>query len=373
LESDRMQEDEKLHDESEGAIPGGNAFLAAAYEEAKARFELFMDEVPDACILLDGDFNYVYFNRAAEAYSGLRLEGVIGKRLFPAGTDEGKLERYRNVIKTGEAIALEDAVLGGSFGDRRFRGKAFKAGEGLGVVWTDVTETRRTRDELAEARSELSGLATHLIQAREEERKNVAREIHDELGQALTAIDMELRWIARRHGSAPSELGDRIVGLLERSSEAVKTVQRIASELRPDILDRLGLAAALEWLAEEQSRHHAIVTNTEISIDEALIGEKTATALFRITQEALTNVARHAKAARVDVSLRSNRGAIELKVHDDGIGIGEAQVSGPESFGLRGMYERVHELAGSISILGQRGLGTRIVVSIPAPPGGRLP
>jgi signal transduction histidine kinase len=350
-----------------------NARLAAALAEVQARFALFMDEVPEACVLLDGDFNYLFFNKAAEAFSGMKSESLKGKRIFLAGTNEFKLEPYRNVMRTGKSMTLEDTVLGGSLGDRRFRGRAFKAPEGLGVIWTDVTETRKTRDELVEARSELNDLATHLIQAREDERKSVAREIHDELGQALTAIDMELRWMARRPGHAPPEISERIARLLERSSEAIKTVQRIASELRPGILDHLGLAAAVEWLAEEQFKRHAIITTTDISIDEELVGEKTATALFRITQEALTNVARHANASRVGISLRAEEGAIELEVHDDGIGIGEEQVSGPESFGLRGMYERVHELAGSISIVGQSGLGTRLIVSIPASPEGKFP
>jgi signal transduction histidine kinase len=350
-----------------------NAILAAASEEAKALFKLFMDEVPDACVLLDDDFRYLYFNRAAEAFSGIKLESVKGKKIFPTGTDERKLERYRDVMRTGKALTLEDAILGGIFGKRRFRAKAFKAPGGLGLVWTDVTETKRTRDELVEALSELNGLATHLIQAREDERKRVAREIHDELGQTLTAIDMELRWIARGRGRDPSEISDRIAGLVELSSGAIETVQRIASELRPGILDNLGLSAAVEWLAEEQYRRHAIKTVADISIDEGKIGEKTATALFRITQEALTNVARHAKATRVHVSLRANESVIELEVNDDGVGISGEQASNPESFGIRGMYERVHELAGSISILGQGGLGTRLSVSVPIPPGCKFP
>jgi PAS domain S-box-containing protein len=365
--------DEKYHVLELDRLRRENALLTAALEEEKARFAAFMDELPDACVLLDDDFRYVYFNRAAETFSGMRLESVKGKRIYPAATDEHNLEQYRNIMRTGKTLTVEDAVLGGSFGDRRFRGKAFKVAERLGVVWTDVTETRRTREELVEARFKLDGLATHLIQAREEERKSVAREIHDELGQALTAIDMELRWIARRRELGQSGMGERIAELIQRSSEAIKAVQRIASELRPGVLDHLGLAAALEWLAEEQFRRHRIATTTDISIGEELIGDKTATALFRITQEALTNVTRHARAANVSIALRAGASAIELEVHDDGVGINEEQVSSPESFGLRGMHERVHALGGNISILGQSGLGTRLSVSIPVPPGSRSP
>jgi signal transduction histidine kinase len=350
-----------------------NRRLSAALGRSEARFRLFMDAVPDACVLLDGDFRYRYFNRAAEAFSGLSLERAMGARLLPCADGGDCLDRYRDVVRTGSSMTLEDVPVGGRFGGRRFRVHAFKVEEGLGVIWTDVTENRHFRQELVEVQSEMNSLAKHLIQTREEERKRIAREIHDVLGQALTAIDMELRWMTRMHEEAPDAVRDHIDGLLELSADALKTVQRIASELRPGILDHLGLAAALQWLADEQSKRHMIEAAIDVSIDESFIGERTATALFRITQEALTNIARHAGASRIEISFKEGPGMIELDVRDDGIGISEAQASGPESFGLMGMRERVRELGGSFAILGEGGAGTRVSVRVPIPTGGKLP
>jgi signal transduction histidine kinase len=197
--------------------------------------------------------------------------------------------------------------------------------------------------------------------------------MHDELGQILTGLDLELRWMLRKHSAVPQAVRERMNGVLELSELAIKTVQRISSELRPGILDHLGLKAAIEWLSDDFSKRLMLIVAAKVEARESLMGERTSLALFRITQEALTNVARHARASSAEVSIRENGGVIELEVRDDGVGITEAQASGPGAFGLMGIRERAHELGGETSIRGEAGKGTCLSVVIPLPPQGELP
>jgi PAS domain S-box-containing protein len=334
----------------------------------QTRFRLFFEASSSACLILDKDLNYIYFNSAARKFAGIPLDEIKGKNIaevIPGFELTPRYLLYREVLATGRPLFEEDHFPGGIFGDRHFRTRIFKIGEELGMIWTDITKRCRAESELMKANAELSSLATHILQVREDERKRVAREIHDELGQSLTAIEMELRWMARKNAEADPELRDRIAGLLERSAEAVRTVQRISSELRPGVLDHLGLAAAIEWLSMDFMTRSALKITTDIEVPKCRIGEKTSTVLFRITQEAMTNVVRHARASRVDISLREAEDAIELVVADDGVGITEDQVRGPSSFGIQGMRERAHEFRGSVSIAGKEGGGTVLAVRLP--------
>jgi PAS domain S-box-containing protein len=359
-----------------GRLRAKNAALAAALHTSESRFSLFIDKLPDACMLLDSDFRFVYFNRAAAKASGIALEDGIGKPIRlaePGGDPGGRLELYRRVLQSGEPMITETVVPCGEQGLRRFRVHVFGAAEGLGLIWTDITESKRKEDSLSATQAELSALALHLIDVREEERKSFAREMHDELGQALTAIEMELRMMAREPGPASEETKERIGRLLSMANRSIRAVQRMSSELRPAVLDSLGLSAAIEWLAEDFSSRGAPIARADVDIREDSLGPKASTALFRITQEALTNIARHARASKADISLRVAGPAIELSISDDGVGISEAQASSPTSFGIQGITERARGLGGSVSISGRRGEGTSLIVTIPLPEQGRLP
>jgi PAS domain S-box-containing protein len=338
------------------------------YGMFQARFRLFLEASSSACLILDKDLNYIYFNGPAREFTGIPLEEIKGMNIaevIPGFEFTPRYSLYREVLATGRPHFEEDHSPGGIFGDRHFRTRIFKMGEELGMIWTDITKRCRAESELMKANAELNSLATHILQVREDERKCVAREIHDELGQSLTAIEMELHWMARKNADADPELRDRIAGLLERSAEAVKTVQRISSELRPGVLDHLGLAAAIEWLSMDFTTRSALKITADIAVPKSRIGEKASTVLFRITQEAMTNVVRHARASRVDISLREAGDAIELVVADDGVGITEDQTRGPNSFGIQGMRERAHEFGGNVSIAGKEGGGTVLAVRLP--------
>jgi signal transduction histidine kinase len=232
-------------------------------------------------------------------------------------------------------------------------------------VMFNITERKQAEEELKQSRQQLRDLASHLQSVREEERTHIAREIHDDLGQALTALKLDTHWLASR-------LTDDQVLLLEKTKSmsslidiTVKSVQRISSELRPGLLDDLGLSAAIEWQADEFENRTSIKCNIATDPEEIVLDRDRSTAIYRIFQEALTNVARHANATVVDISLKQKSDAIELKVTDDGKGITEEQISDPSSFGLIGIHERVYSMGGTLEISGVSDRGTRVIVSVP--------
>jgi two-component system, NarL family, sensor histidine kinase UhpB len=219
----------------------------------------------------------------------------------------------------------------------------------------------------------LRALASYQLQIREDEDKRIAREMHDELGQALCFIDMGLRLLARNDDDGLALRRERIQELIDQSTLAIKALQRISSELRPAVLDHLGLSAAIDWLARETARKGALEVRAEVQIDETKMGKKAATALFRIAQEAMTNVMRHSKASRARLLLREEGKAIELLIEDDGVGVTEAQTRGPAAFGILGMRERAREFGGDLSVEGRPGKGTRVCASLPLRDDGKLP
>jgi PAS domain S-box-containing protein len=222
---------------------------------------------------------------------------------------------------------------------------------------------------LKESQEALRGLALHLESIREEERKHVARELHDDLGQALTALKMDHACLARDlleyTGPSLVPFAERIGALSTIIDQAVATVQNLALELRPEVIDTLGLLETVEWYSEEFQRRSGIECTIRIPTKRFVVDEKIAIALFRILQESLTNIARHSGARRVDVTVSKNNGEIVLIIQDNGRGISEEEKKSPRSLGLIGMRERVLSFGGTIDFEGTPGEGTRTVVRIP--------
>ncbi len=244
------------------------------------------------------------------------------------------------------------------------------------AIRADITERKRAEQTLAASREQLRALLARLQRAQEEERTRVAREIHDELGQLLTGLKMDVRWLERKL-SAPGlppvihPLLDRSVAASELADTAIATVQKIAAELRPGALDHLGLAAALSQKArrfEERSGIHCTMAVAEAG---GPLPPQVATELFYICQEALTNVTRHARAKNVEIHLRTNDQTILLEVRDDGVGLAKTSVTALHSLGLLGMKERVMHCHGTIDFQNGKTGGAQITVRIPrahAPP-----
>jgi PAS domain S-box-containing protein len=231
----------------------------------------------------------------------------------------------------------------------------------------------RTAVALATSEQQLRHLAARAEKASEAERSRIAREVHDVLGQELTGLKMDVAWVSRRlaQSQAAEVVSARLQSMLGRIDSMIGTVRRIATELRPGALDDLGLPEAMEGHARDFSERSGIAVELE-PFDRELDVEKTrATALFRIFQELLTNVARHARATRVRVALGVERGVIVLEMSDDGVGISEAHATSAASLGLLGIRERALAFGGTFDVAGVAGEGTRVEVRIPAVSAGR--
>ena len=224
---------------------------------------------------------------------------------------------------------------------------------------------RNTQRRLNRSREQLRSLAARLQSIREEERSRIALEVHDVLGQALTGVKMDAAWILARLPDHQGKLAARAKSMCALIDSTVQMVRRIAADLRPGILDNLGLVAAVEWQASEFQSRTGISCRVSSNLRDATLASESATAVFRIFQETLTNVARHAQATSVSVDLGEQAGRIILQVADNGRGIDLVEVTQSKSVGLLGMRERAAILGGDLVISGAPGQGTTVVLSVP--------
>jgi len=242
----------------------------------------------------------------------------------------------------------------------------------------DIAERKRAEEGLRASEEKLRALAARLQAAREEERISLAREIHDVLAQELARLKIDLVWLHGRltkpgKAAAPEAMGARVSAMSQMADEAIQSVQRIATGLRPAVLDSLGLCAAVEWQARDFRAHTRIPCHATVPEEEQPVDRDLATAMFRILQESLTNVQRHAQATRVDILLREEAGQLVLRVQDNGCGIGSETLSSPLSIGLTGMRERALLMGGQFEIRSQPGSGTTIEVRLPLSKNENLP
>ena len=236
-----------------------------------------------------------------------------------------------------------------------------------GTIYS-ITERKKAEFDLKRSQEQLRNLAIHLETAREEEKKRIALEIHDELGHALTALKLDLAWLLKKKFLRRDALLEKIQQMYELIEVTIRKVRLISTELRPSVLDHFGLVAAIEWQAKEFQKRTGCRTRLTITPQEISVDEYHTITLFRIFQEILTNVARHANASRVDVSLELKENSLYLKVSDNGKGIKQDQITDVKSFGIIGMNERTNALGGSLNISGISGIGTTITVRLPINP-----
>ena len=234
----------------------------------------------------------------------------------------------------------------------------------------DITERKRAEEAQRATSERLRALSVSLRSAREEEGTRIARELHDELGSALTSLKWELESIGKLGSEASkqrdfSTLQEKITGMRELIDATITTVQRLSSELRPHILDNLGLVAALEWQAQQFTARTRITCQFDSFADDTEVSQEQATAIFRIFQAALTNILRHAQATSVTIMIEEEAKEFILEVRDNGRGITEAESSGAQSLGLMGMRERAQLVGGRITITGVAGKGTVLTVRVP--------
>jgi len=331
-----------------------------------------LDALPFYVMLVDEHHHILRANRAVQAQLGLKPEDIIGK--YCPEVVHGLSEPWyacplEEAVRKGQAVERE--ALDQKSG-RWIRSGIYPTGklapDGGRILFhmvSDITDRKEAEEQLQASREQLRSLSAHLESVREEERKNMAREIHDELGQILTALKIDLSSLA----GEPSEQQKAPLGKVRSMGElidmAIETVRRISTELRPTMLDDLGIAAALEWQAEDFSKRTKINCEFISKPKDIVLDPDQSTALFRIFQEALTNVARHSDASKVKAVLTKETDRIVLTIKDNGKGIEKEQIADPKAFGVIGMKERAHFLGGEVRFDSAPGKGVSITVSIP--------
>ncbi len=218
---------------------------------------------------------------------------------------------------------------------------------------------------LKKTNEELRNLTEYMESVREQERTNIAREIHDCLGQSLTALRMDLSWCMKKYGPGQEEFMEKAHGMMEIIDDTIRSVRSLCAELRPGVLDDLGLKAALEWQANEISARTHLEFNMKLGCQDVIFPDKIAINFFRVFQELITNILRHARATEVQVFLYVEDEILTMKVHDNGVGISEEKTNDSFSFGIMGMRERARFCGGELSISGVSGQGTIAILRAP--------
>ena len=341
-----------------------------ALRESEERYRELFENSRDAIYVHDLGGRYVSVNRAAELLSGFDRQEILGKH-YSNFISPGNLKNAREnfcrkldapvetsyeaevVCKNGHRIPVEISSR-----------MIYRDGDPIGVqgIARDITERKR-------AQQALQNYSRRLMEVQEAERQNLSRELHDEIGQALTAIRINLEWIRRFNIAAPEAL-PRVDESIDAVDDAVKRVRELALELRPSLLDDLGLASALRWYVDRFAVRTGINARVVGDIPRTdHIPHEIETAAFRIVQEALTNVARHSFATRVSVDISQSNRELHLEVYDNGIGFDSDAVlnghSAAAALGLRGMQERALAVNGDINIVSQPRAGTHILLGVP--------
>ena len=385
--------------------------------EVEQQFRLFVQAVKEyAMFQLDPHGHVVSWNSGAERLKGYQAEEIVGKhfsafylpedikggkptRLLERAAESGQAEAegwrvrkdkslfWANVVVT--ALRGEDGTLRGfakitrDMTERHAKEQLLaKTKEELQLrveqrtavlrrvnyeLRTEIAERHRVEEQLRATVDQLRALAARLQSVREEERASMAREIHDELGQACTAVKMDLVLIGRKTTKGQVQLRTKIESTVGLVDGMIATLRRIASELRPRTLDDLGLIAALEWQAHEFESRTRIDCELTLPQEHIVLDDERSTAVFRIFQESLTNVVRHANASRVEARLEKIGGHLVFQIQDNGSGFDSEELKGRKSLGITGMRERALLLNGELKIEGRPGQGTSLTLRIPLP------
>lgn len=269
------------------------------------------------------------------------------------------------IFLTGASEEVEDIFKGYQIGAADYLIKPVLVPEVLRSKVAVFVDLHDKNVALARSEEQLRLLAGYLLGVREEERAHIAREIHDELGQVLTALKMDVAWIAKNVDGGQAAVIEKTATMARLIESSVRTVRRIAAGLRPEVLDEMGLAAAIQWQAREFQKRSGVRVKIDLTQDLPKFRPDVATAVFRIFQEILTNVARHSRATRIEVRLARGEDELVLEVRDNGVGMASTEVSGRKTLGLLGMQERALLFGGTVRFRSAQDEGTTVTVTIP--------
>lgn len=351
-------------------------------KDNEARFRALVSNIPGMVFQLlrptDGAFRFLYVSEGAEALLG-RTPDELGAEphlffnsIHPEDrpTFESALSRSAdNLSQMNWDGRIRSADGAEKWINLRSAPRRIASSE---VQWegiaANITQSKLAENELRESRAQLAELSSHLEAAKEEERERIARDIHDELGGTLVAIKIETSLLSSKLPADPLQLRKRVRGIEGLIDEAISTAGRVARELRPGILKDFGLAAAIECQADDFSQRVGLNCDTTGIAHEIDPDENTSLALFRIFQETLTNVAKHAHATWVGITLGADGDILTLEITDNGRGISSQDMNKPKSFGLRGIRERMRDLGGSLELARNSPQGTRVILRAPYRP-----
>ncbi len=333
-------------------------------------YRVFVERMNEGAAVLSSDHTVLHCNGRFARFLGAGLQSVIGSSMrdlvWP--DDHAKLDALlrraaqRNCRGEIRLQSRKGAPLSVHLSLNPLRLDSTRT---VCLIASDLSEMKRAEQELRASSEQLRNLAARLLSVREEERARISREIHDELGQSLTAVKMDLAWLAGRLPRRNGQMLKRIRSTRQLADSIIQSIRRISTELRPAVLD-LGLAAAVEWQVQEFQARSGIQCKVRLLTRE-VVASNASTALFRIFQETLTNVARHAKATRAEVVLQKQRDRVVLMIRDNGRGFDQADPSLSKSLGLLGMRERAAILGGQVIIASAPGKGTTVTAWIPLP------
>lgn len=356
--------------------------LEATTEELslhKKRLTGIIETAIDGIITIDESQNIILINPAAAAFFGYTVDALKGKSLNDVIPSRHRKVHGAHVREFGETGATR-RKMGTSFEDfyvtgLTASGKEFPIEASISsliengqryytVIFRDITDRKLAKEKLAQYHTQLSQLSTALQSIREEERKHIARELHDDLGQLLAALRMDLSLLQR--DSLITEKAQKTINSMDQLIlTSITTLRRIATDLRPRALDEGGLFFALQTLQKDFSVRHGIDCELVANEEQLTLDDARSTAIFRIIQESLTNVVRHAKASEVQIVFERNETSLKFSICDNGRGIGQEDMLKSRSFGLVGMRERVKAMQGGFTVTSTSGEGTRLEVSMP--------
>lgn len=343
--------------------------------DSRKRFQNLVESISGVYWVTDLDINRtLYISPFYETITGRKSEEIFKNQktlinlIFPEDR-ESFFSAYKNISKTLKTdISFRILKTSGEIRWISAKSKVFIENNGHKIEYgyaEDITDNKKAQEEILGMNSQLRLLSDHLQKIREEERTHMAREIHDALGQQLTIMKMDVSWLHEKFAKSDEKVKQRTEELKNILDSTVNTVRRIASDLRPSILDDMGLGAAIEWHLVDFEKRSGVKTEFDNMDTELALPDNVKTGMFRIVQESLTNVIRYANAKNVFVSLKLKAGNIELFIRDNGSGFDNKKIAVKKTFGIMGMKERAKMMGGIYKISSEPGIGTTVHVIIP--------
>jgi len=343
-------------------------------EDIRMQQQAILNNIPDIAWLKDEKSQFIAVNKSFVKACGVTEKKLIGRTdldIWPRKLAEKYRADDLKVIKSLKRLRIEETLVdaqGKKIWIETIKAPILnQAGKVIGTtgIARNITERKKANEALQESQEQLRTLSAHLHELREEERSRLSREINEELGQILSILKFDLDWVEKNLTGNDNSVQDKIKSMSKLIGAVIEWVRRISQELRPSLLDTLGLIPAMEWELNEFQKRTGInfkltASHTDIELDEQIL-----TGLFRILQEVLSNVFMHSHAKTVNVSLNSKTNWLILRVRDNGVGIPDRKIIDKRSVGLFSIQERVRFLNGKINIIGKKNMGTIVTVELP--------